>query len=90
MAASTTQISAHISQDTKARLERLVRAWGVTRAHLIEEALLHHLHALEELPIDTIVPTRIVLTAKSARQVRDLTTHPPAPTKAMQRLFRDR
>jgi len=88
--ADTTQISAHISIDTKERMERYVRTSGVTRAHLIEQALRHHLQAMEELPTDIIVPTRIVLTTKSAKTVRDLTTHPSKPTKAMKRLFDDR
>lgn len=87
---NTTQISAVISVDTKERMERFVRAMGMARAHLIEQALLHHLRALEELPLDVIVPARVVLTRESAEQVRDLTSHPPAPTEAMMRLFHDR
>ncbi|MDJ0764309.1 MAG: ribbon-helix-helix protein, CopG family [Myxococcota bacterium] len=88
--AETTQISAHISIDTKERMERYVRASGVTRAHLIEQALRHHLQAMEELPADFIVSTRIVLTTEGAKTVRDLTTHPPKPTKAIKGLFDDR
>ena len=87
---ATTQISAKISMDTKERMERHVRASGVTRAHLLEQALLHHLQALEALPTDVIVPARMVLDEESARRVRDLTTHPPEPTEAMRRLFDDR
>jgi antitoxin component of RelBE/YafQ-DinJ toxin-antitoxin module len=87
---STIQISAVISMDTKERMERYVRSMGLARAHLIEQALLHHLQALEELPLDVIVPARVVLTRESAEQVRDLTSHPPAPTDAMKRLFHDR
>ena len=85
-----TQISAHISSIAKERLERYARASGVTRSRLIEEALLHHLQALEELPADAIVPARVVLTRKSAEQVRKLLAHPPAPTEEMKRLFDDR
>lgn len=88
--ATTTQISAHISLDTKERLERYVRSAGVTRARLVEEALLHHLQALEELPEDIIVPARVVLSAESAERVRDLISHPPQPLEAMERLFDDR
>jgi predicted DNA-binding protein len=88
--ADTTQISAHISLDTKERLERYVRATGVTRAHLIEQALLHHLQALEELPVDAIIPTRLVLSRESAKRVRDLISRPDPPTEAMQQLFDDR
>jgi predicted DNA-binding protein len=87
---SRVQVSAHISTSTKERMERMVRARGVTRAHLIEQALLHHLQALEELPSEIIVPARVVLTAESARRVRDLNAHPPQPTEAMRRLFDDR
>jgi len=88
--ASTTQISAHISKATKEQLERLVRATGMTRTHLIEQALLHHMRALTELPLDVLVPSRVVLTRESAELVRDLNEQPPEPTDAMRRLFEDR
>lgn len=67
-----------------------MRASGVTRTHLIEQALQHHLRALEELPLDIIVPARVVLTSGSAMQVRDVTRHPPEATDAMRKLFDDR
>ena len=86
----TIQVSAHISEETKARLERFVRRTGQTRARLIEDALLQHLQALEELPADAIVPARIVLNEKSARRVRDMIARPPEPTEDMKRLFDDR
>jgi uncharacterized protein (DUF1778 family) len=87
---STIQISAHISPALKARLERYVRAHGVTRARLIEDALEHHLEALEELPADAIIPARIVLTPESAELVADLLENPPEPSEALKRLFDDR
>ncbi len=86
----TTQVSAHISEETKARLERFVRRTGQTRARLIEDALLQHLQALEELPADAIVPARIVLSPRSAEGVRDMIARPPEPTEDMKRLFDDR
>jgi hypothetical protein len=88
--AAKTQISAHVSIATKERMERYVRATGVTRAHLVEQALLYHLQALEELPADVIVPARVVLSQESAELVRDLISHPPPATEAMQQLFDDR
>ena len=87
---STTQISAHIPDDLKASLDRYSRSSGTTRAHLVEEALRHHLQALAELPPDAIVPKRIVLTSASAERVRDLVERPPEPTDEMRRLFDDR
>ncbi len=86
----TIQVSAHISEETKARLERFVRRTGQTRARLIEDALLQHLQALEELPADAIVPARVVLSTESAERVRDMIARPPEPTEDMKRLFDDR
>lgn len=84
---SASQISAFISASTRARLERLVRARGVTKAHVIEQALLHHLQALDELPEDAILPARIVLDPAEANRLSALMDAPPAPTEAMKRLF---
>lgn len=86
----TVQVSAHISEDTKARLDRYVRQTGQTRARLIEDALQQHLQALQELPPDVIVPARMVLSPKSATRVRELIARPPKPTEEMKRLFDDR
>lgn len=84
-----TRISAHVSTVTKARLESLVRATGMTRAHLIEQALLHHLSALEELPLEASVPTRLVLDRESAQRVRELMERHPATTDDLKQLFDD-
>ena len=54
----STQISAHISDETKAQLEAFVTSRGVTRARLIEDALQHHLQALREIPDDLVVEER--------------------------------
>ncbi len=85
--ADTTQISAHIPVSLKERMERYSRANGVTRAHIIEQALSAHLEALDALPLDAIVPTRLVLDEDSAKRVLEVNTRPPRPTKAMKRLF---
>ena len=87
---TTRQISAHVSEDTKARLDRFVRRTGQTRARVIEDALLQHLQALEELPIDVVVPARIILSRESADRVRELITRPPEATAELKRLFDDR
>ena len=87
---ATTQISAHISEETKARLERFVRRSGQTRGRVIEDALLQHLLALEELPSNVIIPAHIVLSRESAEKVREMIARPPEPTEDMKRLFDDR
>ena len=85
---SQTQISAHISQETKELLERYARAHGVKKGYLVERALLHHLQALRELPADVIIPPRIVVSRASGDLILDRIEKPPAPTPAMKRLMR--
>ena len=85
-----TQISAHISQETKEQVERFVDAHGVKKGALIEQALLHHLQALRELPSDLIVPPRLELSARSFTEVRQLTANPRTPTKALRALMAGR
>jgi predicted DNA-binding protein len=84
---ATTQVSAHISEETKARLERFVRRTGQTRGRVIEDALLQHLQALEELPADVVVPARLVLSSESAERVRRMIAQPPEPTEDLKRLL---
>ena len=83
-----TQISALVSQTTKELLERHVRATGTKKGHLLEEALRHHLLALQELPADVIVHPRLVVTAKSGETiVRQLKSGKATP--ALRKLLRD-
>lgn len=81
------QISAYISEKTKALFEEYAEAHGVKKGHLIEEALLHHLQALRELPADVIIPPRLVVTEASAREVLRRVRKPRRPTRAMRELF---
>lgn len=84
------QISAVVSESIKARLDRYARQHGVSKAFLIEQALTQHLQALEELPVDAIVPAYMVLDRASAEKVRTMVDRPPSPTRAMKKLFDDR
>ncbi len=60
-----------IPDAAKAALETYVKRRGVKMALVIKEALLHYLQALREFPEDIIVPARLVLSAKSMREVAD-------------------
>jgi hypothetical protein len=82
-----TQISAHISQETKEKVERYAAAHGVKKGALVEQALLHHLQALHELPADLVIPPRLELTADSFAQVAELISKPRKPTKALRELM---
>jgi uncharacterized protein (DUF1778 family) len=81
------QISAYISETTKEQVERYAEAHGVKKGHLLEEALLHHLQALRELPADIIIPPRIALTLESFEEVVKLIERPRKPTKALRDLM---
>jgi hypothetical protein len=83
-----TQISAFVSRTTWELLERHVRATGVKKGHLVEQALRHHLAALDRLPADAIVHPKLVVTRRSGatilKQMRS-----GKPTKVLRDLMRD-
>ena len=64
-----TQISALVSRATSDLLERHVRATGVKVGHLVEQALRHHLQALQELPADVVVHPKLLVTRKSGQAI---------------------
>ena len=64
-------------------VERYTEAHGVKKGHLIEEALLHHLQALRELPADIIIPPRIIVDEQTAKTLQERVENPRNPTKAM-------
>ncbi len=82
-----TQISAHISLETKAQVGRYADAHGLKKGALLEQALLHLLQALRELPADVIVPPRLELAGASFAQAATLVGRPRKPTKAMRALM---
>jgi hypothetical protein len=84
-----TQISALVSRTTRDLLERHVRATGVKKGHLVEQALRHHLQALQELPADVIVHPKLVVTRKSGTAILKQMKS-GKPTKSLRDLMRDR
>ena len=83
-----TQISALVSAATRELLERHVRASGVKKGHLVEQALQHYLVALEQLPADVIVHPRLVVTRKSGEAILKA-ARTGKPTKALRELMRN-
>lgn len=86
---TSTQVSAYISEETKAQMEAYVRSHGVKKAYLIEEALQHHLQALREIPEDLIIPSRLVLTNEAMAQIAEHIASEKQPTEALRSLFRE-
>ena len=87
MASTATQISAFVTAETKAEVDRYTRSTGVKKNHLVEEALRHHLLALRELPADIIVHPRIVISTVSGKALAKLLTTPPKPTPKLKALM---
>jgi hypothetical protein len=86
--AKETQISAQISETTRQLMERHVRQTGVKKGHLVEQALLHHLQAMDELPSEFIIHPRIVVSRKTGTTLlRDAGSSEPTP--ALRELMRD-
>ena len=83
-----TQISALVSRTTRELLERYVRATGVKKGHLVEQALRHHLQALQELPADIVVHPKLIVTRKSGEAILKQIAK-GKPTPALRGLMRD-
>jgi hypothetical protein len=88
--ANQTQISAYISKTTKSLVEEYADNHGVKKAHLVEEALLHHLQALRELPADLVIPPRVVVARDDGEVILERIERPRKPTKAMRELFKSK
>jgi hypothetical protein len=87
MPSAATQISAFVSSETKAEIERYTRSTGVKKNHLVEEALRHHLLALRELPVDIVVHPRLVVSAASGKQVGKRLASTKKPTAKLEALM---
>ena len=90
MAAKDTQISAYISKEINKRIDLFVRETGIKKGRVIEDALEAHLDALEQLPPDVIIPTRMTLTKESFERLVDRLEADPAPTPELIKLVRGR
>jgi hypothetical protein len=84
------QISAFVSDATREQLEQFAEAHGVKKAYVVEQALLHHLQALRQLPADLIIPAQVAVDATSLERVGKLMRAPRKPTSALRTLMRKR
>jgi len=84
-----TQISANVSPETRDHLERYVRARGLKKGFVIEQALLHHLQAVSEIQDDALIPARLVVGREAGHRLLERLTANEPPNWAMQALFED-
>jgi hypothetical protein len=82
-----TQISANISPETRDRLERYVRSRGLKKGFVIEQALLHHLSALAELPDEVVIPPRLTVTGEAGDRVLERLAAKEGPNAALRAMF---
>ena len=82
------RISAVISFETREALEKLVRATGLKKGHVVETALLYHLRTLAELPADVLVPPVVTLAKEPGERMLAALRRPSKPTAALRRLMR--
>ncbi|WP_295413170.1 hypothetical protein [uncultured Thiodictyon sp.] len=57
------------------------------KGFVIEQALLHHLQAISEIPEDIVIPPRLVVTAASGERLLERLESQEAPNRAMRELF---
>ena len=84
-----TQISAYISDDTKAELETYAKQHGMKKARVIEDALAHHLQALREIPNDVIIPAKLLLSEQSFADVLKHIDDDEKPSTELKVLLKD-
>jgi hypothetical protein len=87
--AKQTRIRAQVSRTTRDLMERHVRRTGVKKGHLVEQALLHHLQSLDEIPVEYIIHPRVVVSRATFEEMMDKAEHPD-PTQALRELMRSR
>jgi len=81
------QILAYISNDTKEKMEAYSKAYGIKENYLVENALNYYLQALNDIPEEFIISTKISITKDSYESVIDLLKKPQQPTKELKELM---
>lgn len=84
---NTAQIHANISPEIRDRLDRFARARGLRKGFVVEQALLHHLSALDNLPQELILPPRIVIGSDAGERVLNRIEGGESPNATMRELF---
>ncbi len=77
-----------LSPETQALLERHARATGQSTAWVVEQAVLHHLQAVAELPLDLVVHPKLTVAPRYGETLlREI--EQALPNEALQNLLRD-
>ena len=87
VSAPTRQISAQVARTTSELLERFSEQTGIKKGYLVEQALLHHIAVLQELPEDAIIPPRAVAAAEAGRTLLKEIENPSEPNHELRALM---
>ena len=83
------QISAYISDETKAKLERYSEDYGMKKGYIVEHALEHYLQALYEIPESFVLPVHLEIDEASYKRILKVIEVPQKPTEALKDLMRE-
>jgi hypothetical protein len=76
------QENIEVLQDIHISLAQLNEGKGIDHRQA-KEALLHHLQALKEIPLDIMIPARITLSTQDMQKLVNILTNPPEPNTAL-------
>lgn len=82
------QISAVVSITTVELLDSMVKARGLKKGYVIENALRQYLVALRELPPEFIIPPRVVVSNESTAVVLESLKKPKPPAEELRKLMK--
>ena len=71
------QISAYIEDDIKLRMEDYSSKTGIKKGFIIQNALNYYLNAVNDIPINQIVPTDVILSQDEFKRLEQLDKKEP-------------
>lgn len=71
------QISAYIQDDVKQKLENYSSSHGIKKGFLIENAIEYYLQAMNELPLNIIVPSSLCISSDTYENIEQLSAQEP-------------
>ena len=70
------QISAQISAETRDRLDEYARETGLKKSRIVEDAIEGHLDAVNTIPPEYIIPTRITVDEATWERINERIDNP--------------
>jgi len=82
------QISAQISAEMRDRLDQYARETGLKKSRIVEDAIGEHLDAVNTIPPEYIIPTRITVDAETWEWIVEEIEHPGEASPELRELLR--